>query len=227
MRQFASKGFRLWQLPTTAKLVYTVFCLFTLLGLLSSVLYFVDLMGVAPEGAARYYRGAPTSGSAARSPVEKKAAVKPDGPSLDLPPDDPAARPGEALLVGIPYRKLIEVSHFHLFTVPVVLLILAHLFMLTDLREPTKIGWIGLASLASFVHLAAPWLVRYVSPGASVLMPTTGALMLGAMAVLTGYPIYAMWWGGRGGALRRRSSEGPVGRTGGASDDEDRSLDAA
>ena len=35
------------------------------------------------------------------------------------------------LVMAVTYRKLLEVTHFHLFTLPVFLLIIAHLFMLT------------------------------------------------------------------------------------------------
>jgi len=57
MRQFASSGFRLWNLGLDAKILYTSFCLLTLLGVLSSALYYGDLVGSGTRGIRRYYAG--------------------------------------------------------------------------------------------------------------------------------------------------------------------------
>jgi hypothetical protein len=214
MRQFASRGFRLWQLGVPAKLIYTVFCGFMLLGLLSSILYGIDLMGPTAEGAVRYYRGQPASPAPAAPAATAPRAG--GGPAMELPPDE--ASPTAAITtlhVGIPYRKLLEVSHFHLFTVPVVLLILAHLFMLTDLQERTKVAWIAVSSVAAFGHIAAPWILRYGPSGLGWLMPVTGVAMLATMTVLTIYPVIAMWAGGGrrrgGGAVEMPTPEEAAG----------------
>ena len=66
----------------------------------------------------------------------------------------------EALTVAVTYRKLLEVTHFHLFSMPVYLLILSHLFMLSRIGERAKVGWISLGTLGVAGHVAAPWLVR-------------------------------------------------------------------
>ena len=84
-------------------------------------------------------------------------------------------------------------THFHLFTVPVFLLIIAHLFMLTGARG--KSMWIAGGWLSSLVHLAAPWLIRYSSTSWSFLYPLSGAAMALTLTVMTGYPIIAMWAG--------------------------------
>jgi len=44
---------------------------------------------------------------------------------------------------GIATRALLEVTHAHLFVVPILLLVLGHLFLLTGLPAQTKMGWIG------------------------------------------------------------------------------------
>src|SRR5262249_59302642 len=98
----------------------------------------------------------------------------------------------------ISYRHLLEVTHFHLFTVPVFLLIVAHLFMLTGLSAAAKLGWILACGLSSLVHVGAPWIVRYA--GGAFLMPSSGAVMLGAFGFMTVYSVYAMWRGGPGSA---------------------------
>jgi len=130
MRQFVSSGFRIWNLGLEAKLLYTAFALFALAAYVVSVLYARDLSGLSTSSARAYY-----AGGAIAEPA------RPSGPALELPEE--AARP---VREPISYRHLLEVTHFHLFTVPVFLLIVAHLFMLTGLAPPVRMGWIVLAS---------------------------------------------------------------------------------
>src|SRR5262249_3502827 len=140
MRQFVSSGFKIWNLCLEAKLLYTVFALFALGAYVVSVLYAEDLIGLRVAAARDYYAG---------GVIERP--TRPGGPAIELPEE--VARPNRE---PISYRHLLEVTHFHLFTVPVFLLIVAHLFMLTGLSPPARLGWIALASASSLVHVAAP-----------------------------------------------------------------------
>ena len=176
MRQFASSGFRIWNLSREAKLIYTGFGLFSLAAIVVSMMFYEDLVGPKTAGVAGYYAGAaaakriaPSSGAAA------PAAATGGGPKIELP--DEAAASSEPITVAVTYRKLLEVTHFHLFTVPVFLLIIAHLFMLTGLSSTAKTAWIATGWLSAFVHLLAPWLIRYGSASWSFLYPTSGAVM--------------------------------------------------
>jgi hypothetical protein len=110
------------------------------------------------------------------------------GPAIALADDAPAPK----LIVAVPYRKLLEVTHFHLYTVPVFLLILTHLFMLTGLSARTKQVWITLGWSAATLHMLAPWLIRG-SAQLSWLFPLSGALLLLSGTVLTVYPAWVMW----------------------------------
>ena len=60
MRQFASSGFRLWNLGREARSSTRAFCVLIFLGIVSSVLYYEDLVGpgVGTSGITRYYAGA-------------------------------------------------------------------------------------------------------------------------------------------------------------------------
>ena len=182
MREFASRGLRLWNLSREAKLVYTGFCLCALLALLSSIALFEDMVGLSGSGTRRYYRGddAPTAAATGNT----------GGPKIEMPDEVKDAAP---LTVAPSYRKLLEVSHFHLFTVPVFLLIIAHLFLLTDVSSRGKTAWIVAGWLSSLLHLAAPWLCRYGGPRAAPLFPLSGAAMTVALTVMTAYPLWQMW----------------------------------
>jgi hypothetical protein len=181
MRQFASSGFRIWNLSREAKLVYTGFGIFALLAIAISMLFYEDLVGPRTAGVAGYYAG--EAAASAPPPVQL-----PGGPHIELPDEAPAR-----LTVAVTYRKLLEVTHFHLFTVPVFVLIIAHLFMLTALSTAAKSFWIAIGWLASLVHLGAPWLIRYGSARLAWTYPLSGAAMALSLGVMTVYPIVVMW----------------------------------
>jgi hypothetical protein len=187
MRQFASSGFRLWNLGKEAKVLYSAFCLLTLLGLGSSALYYVDLVGVGTRGVRAYYAGDGAPGGGAPSAPAGEGAA---GPAIDVPDD---AERGQPIVVPMTYRKLLEVTHFHLFTMPVVLLIIGHLFLATGLGDRAKFVWLIAASASVAAHLATPWLVRYGGSALAFLHALTGTALTLTMTVLTVYPLGAMW----------------------------------
>lgn len=201
MRQFGSSGFRLWNLSVPAKTLYTAFCLLTFLGVVSSMLYYQALVGPTPglKGVRRYYAG---ETEPRESPSRVDGPPSSAGPSIELPPET-AAEESQPLVVAVSYRKLLEVTHFHLFTMPVVLLIVGHLFLATSLGERTKLVWMALGGGSVCLHIAAPWLVRYVSPALAWLYAVSGAALFASMSVLTLYPGVVMW---RAPGRRREAS---------------------
>lgn len=188
MRQFA-RPFPITRLSLEARVLYTGFLLFLVLGFASSVWLYADSFGGwSARSAGEYYRG----GDAPAPPASEDSG----GPALDLP--DEAAVPEAPLRLEKPARQVMETFHFHLFTVPVVLLIVGHLFMLTSLSVRLKVGVIAFASVTTFAHLLAPLLVRFVGPQWGVLMPVSvvGAA-LGWLPMLL-WPLWEMWWPSRG-----------------------------
>ena len=98
-----------------------------------------------------------------------------------------------AMVFEKPPRQVMETFHFHVFVVPIVLLIVGHIFFMCDLGTRTKAWTLGVASVATLVHLLAPVLVRFVSPAAAVLVFPSALVMAALWLVLTLYPIVAMW----------------------------------
>lgn len=190
MRQFAHKGFRIEQLSTEAKMLYSAFLVFSLVAMAVSVLYYASLTDNRPyEGAREYYAG--------EHPGEVEPAPPPeseDGPAFDMPDelleDD---EPSGALIVTMSYRKLLEVTHFHLFTIPVFLLIITHIFMLCAIRPSIKFGLIVSGIASSAIHMAAPWIIYAGGGGWAWLMPVTGTWMTVTILILTMWPAVAMW----------------------------------
>lgn len=127
------------------------------------------------------------------------------GPALDLPESDQlAADPALDLVMGASSgggglrlekssRQVMETFHFHLFTVPVVLLIVGHIFMLTALSLWTKIVVISAASIATFVHLLAPLLLRFGGAAWAPLMPISVVVASLGWLPMTVWPLWEMW----------------------------------
>ncbi|XYH92592.1 hypothetical protein ACMHYB_32540 [Sorangium sp. So ce1128] len=198
MRDFSAAAGRLRSLSLGAKLLYSAFTVASLIGLLVSWRLYGAM--VQDAGSAGYYAGAP---AIAPPPAPTQAPAAADGPALDLGPELelPATQEAPRVLVEqISERKLLEVTHFHLFSVPVYVLILAHLWLLARLPSWLHTAGVVAAVAASGLHIAAPWLIRG-APGAAALMPISGVAMLlslGAMAVVS---TVDMW-------LPRRSRRG-------------------
>ncbi|KYF78832.1 hypothetical protein BE11_37695 [Sorangium cellulosum] len=198
MRDFAAAAGRLRSLSLGAKLLYTAFTVASVIGLLVSWRLYGAM--VQDAGSAGYYAGAAV---VAPAPAPTQTAAPAEGPALDLGPELelPAAPETPRVLVEqISERKLLEVTHFHLFSVPVYVLILAHLWLLARLPSWLHTAGVVAAVAASGLHMAAPWLIRG-APGAAALMPVSGVAMLlslGAMAVVS---TVDMW-------LPRRSRRG-------------------
>ena len=182
MRDFAAAAGRLRTLSFGAKLLYSAFALSAVLGLIVSWRLYGSMVGEAGAGA--YYAGAalPVTDQPAPSGAS-------DGPVLDLP--DEVARP-RVLVEQISDRKLLEVTHFHLFSVPVYVLILAHLWLLA--RMPAWLHSAGVVAsvVVSALHLAAPWLVRG-NTSLAWLVPTSGVGMLLVLGVVAAVPAVDMW----------------------------------
>ncbi|WP_447977664.1 hypothetical protein [Candidatus Nitrospira bockiana] len=100
------------------------------------------------------------------------------------------------------FRELAEITHFHLFTMPVLYLILIHVLYLTDAKPRTKV-WTTWASFAAiFLDLISPWLIRYLSPVFALTMLLGDLLLAATFLVLFFVPLYELW-------IRRRPLMAP------------------
>jgi len=91
------------------------------------------------------------------------------------------------------FRELAETTHFHFFTMPVLFLILCHVFYLTMASQGLKTAMTLLAFGGVALDLASPWLILYVSPHFALAMLLGDVLMLGTFLVMAGWPLYEMW----------------------------------
>ena len=91
------------------------------------------------------------------------------------------------------FRELAETTHFHFFTMPVVFLILCHVFYLTMASPIWKIVMTWLAFLGVALDLGSPWLILYISPVFAAAMLLGDVLMVGTFLIMAGVPLYEMW----------------------------------
>jgi hypothetical protein len=187
MKDFVRSAGRLRALPLPARLTYSIFLAFTLVALGFTGWLGADMLGANLHGIDEYYAGAAQPEPPA-APMAADSGNAP-GPRLELPSDAfPPAAPDP-----IPLRKLLEVTHFHLFSLPVYLMILSHLFMLSSLGTRTKTLWIVTGSAGVALHIAAPWVARSGGAAARLFYAGSGLLLTAAFLVMSGVPLLEMW----------------------------------
>jgi hypothetical protein len=88
---------------------------------------------------------------------------------------------------------MMEVSHFHLFSVPVIVLILSHLLYGTPASTRTRLGLTIVTYAGAALELAAPWAVRYLAAGFAVLLLAGWVLLACGMLGMIGISLLSVW----------------------------------
>lgn len=91
------------------------------------------------------------------------------------------------------FGQLAETTHFHLFTMPVVFMIMVHVLYLTMASPTIKALTTWGSFLGVTLDLVSPWLITYVSPLFVLTMLTGDILMLLSFVVMFTVPMYEMW----------------------------------
>ncbi len=92
------------------------------------------------------------------------------------------------------FHELLENTHFHIFIVPVVLLVLTHVFYMTTWSERSKLRVTSLAYGAALADLAAPWLVRYGGAGFAWWKLASTLTYHAALLFLVVVPFWETWF---------------------------------
>jgi hypothetical protein len=93
------------------------------------------------------------------------------------------------------YQGMLEVSHFHLFAMGMLLLVLTHLVLFVPVSVRTKVGMIAFPFLSAALDEGGGWLVRFVGPGFA-WMKIAGFLALQtSLAALIGLSLWAVFRG--------------------------------
>jgi len=166
MREAAVPGYRLSKSRRSTKVLVTLALIGLFLGLFCAATITVVKTGLSPSAVSTYYLG-------------KDPSVVTD----DLFPASPR-----------PIAELAEITHLHLVGGSIMLFLLCHLLALSEISENFRIT-VYIGSFASFIlTFLTPWLVIYVSAGASVLFAPAVVSLFIMLVLATSIPIYEMWF---------------------------------
>ena len=96
------------------------------------------------------------------------------------------------------YQGLLEVSHFHLFAMGMLLLVLTHLALFVPVSSRAKAALVVVPFVAALLDEGAGWLVRFVSPGFAALKIAGFLLLQGSLAALVVVSLWAVFTGQQG-----------------------------
>jgi hypothetical protein len=97
------------------------------------------------------------------------------------------------------YQGLLEVSHFHLFAMGMLLLVLTHLALFVPASPRLKVALVVVPFGAALLDEGAGWLVRFVAPGFAYLKIAGFLLLQGSLAALVAASLWAVFAGQQGG----------------------------
>jgi len=103
------------------------------------------------------------------------------------------------------FQSLLEVSHFHLFAMGMLMLVLTHLMLFVPLADRTKLWLIVVPFASAFVDEGAGWAVRFVSP-VFALLKVAGFLAL--QSSLAALILLSLWSVFRGSPQSYRGESG-------------------
>ena len=104
------------------------------------------------------------------------------------------------------FQGLLEVSHFHLFAMGMLLLVLTHLMLFVPLADRTKLWLIVTPFVSALLDEGSGWLVRFAHPGFALLKVAGFLALQGSLAALI---LISLWSVFRGSSQSYRSGEKP------------------
>ena len=100
----------------------------------------------------------------------------------------------EELIYTKEFSELLEFSHVHLFSMPMMFLLLGGIFTLTSLREKLKRVVVVIPFAAMLLEIASAWLTRYVAAPFAGLMLLSGMLLGFSFLIMFFVPLHEMWF---------------------------------
>ncbi|MCA9511355.1 MAG: hypothetical protein R3E88_02790 [Myxococcota bacterium] len=91
------------------------------------------------------------------------------------------------------YQGLLEVTHFHLFAMGMLLMVLTHLMLFVPIRSSVKAWLIALPFVAAAMDEGGSWLVRFGSPHFAVVKVAGFALLQTSLAALIGASLWSVF----------------------------------
>ena len=96
------------------------------------------------------------------------------------------------------YQGLLEVSHFHLFAMGMLLLVLTHLMLFVPVKNEIKAWLIAVPFASALLDEGASWLVRFVHPLFAYAKIAGFLVLQSSLAVLIGVSLWSVFSGSQG-----------------------------
>ncbi|TVL99662.1 MAG: hypothetical protein CV087_17070 [Candidatus Brocadia sp. WS118] len=167
----------MWSLPISNKIFFTFFLAIMAVALGVGFLNYYERTGFSAQKTIRYYCG-----------DEEEA--------LDIPlsAEENRTKLEEGLFFPKSYRELLEVTHTHIFSMPIVVFILSRIMAMTHTREGLKVTIYGVSFMGILLNLASPWLIRYSSPHFVIAFTISSIFLMLSFGAYIFIPLYEMWF---------------------------------
>lgn len=93
------------------------------------------------------------------------------------------------------YRGMVELAHFHLFAMGMLMMVLTHLALFVPIRPQWKIGLIVVPFFSALASEAAGWLVRWGGAGFAWTKIAGILLLQGSLAALVAIALWSVFAG--------------------------------
>ena len=114
------------------------------------------------------------------------------------------------------YSGMLELAHFHLFAMGMLLLVLTHLALFVRVGSRLKTALVIIPFTAGIFSEGAGWLVRFASPSFAVLKIVAFLVLQGSLAALVVTALWSVFCGGQAANYTDRSGIESGGGDGGA-----------
>ena len=92
------------------------------------------------------------------------------------------------------YREILEITHVHAFTMPLIIFVMSRILSMTLIRNWIKITIYSTAFVSIIMNLSGLWLVRFTSNVFSISIIISYFLLGSCFIALISIPIYEMWF---------------------------------
>ena len=106
------------------------------------------------------------------------------------------------------YKGMLELAHFHLFAMGMLMMVLTHLALFIPVRPQAKIALIVVPFVSVFVSEGAGWLVRYGGAGFAWTKIAGILLLQGSLAALVAIALWSVFAGNQSANYSGAEGEG-------------------
>ena len=89
--------------------------------------------------------------------------------------------------------EMLELSHFHLFTIPLMLLVQGHIFVMSSFPKKHAVKVVGLSYLSGALYIASPWLIIYGGASLAIAGLLGRSFLVITLFIMTIFPLVDMW----------------------------------